>query len=130
MNSKIELLSKLELFPKISTFSNCNIIFITSIGYIEGQILNINDCNKEDFDNIDTKINGSDLIFIGLKDLLNLKEKNIDTFIFGDNGNEFIVMKNVVVKNSSNTYKLSIFVLFISEIIGFSFGQLEDADCI
>lgn len=125
MNSKIELLSKLELLPKTSAFSNCNIIFITSIGYIEGQILNINDCNQEDFDNIDTKNDNYDLIFLGLKELLNLKEKNIDTFIFGDNGNEFIVLKDVVIKNSSNIYKIPIFILFVSEIIGLSFGSLS-----
>lgn len=125
MNSKIELLSKLELLPKTSAFSNCNIIFITSIGYIEGQILNINDCNQEDFDSIDTKNDNYDLIFLGLKELLNLKEKNIDTFIFGDNGNEFIVLKDVVIKNSSNIYKIPIFILFVSEIIGLSFGSLS-----
>lgn len=125
MNSKIELLSKLELLTKTSAFSNCNIIFITSIGYIEGQILNINDCNQEDFDSIDTKNDNYDLIFLGLKELLNLKEKNIDTFIFGDNSNEFIVLKDVVIKNSSNIYKIPIFILFVSEIIGLSFGSLS-----
>ena len=128
MNSKIELLSKLELLPKTSAFSNCNIIFITSIGYIEGQILNINDCNQEDFDSIDTKNDNYDLIFLGLKELLNLKEKNIDTFIFGDNGNEFIVLKDVVIKNSSNIYKIPIFILFVSEIIGLSFGSLSPVE--
>lgn len=128
MNSKIELLSKLELLPKTSAFSNWNIIFITSIGYIEGQILNINDCNQEDFDSIDTKNDNYDLIFLGLKELLNLKEKNIDTFIFGDNGNEFIVLKDVVIKNSSNIYKIPIFILFVSEIIGLSFGSLSPVE--
>ncbi len=125
MNSKIELLSKLEFFTKTSTFSNSNIIFTTSIGHINGQILNINDCNKEDFDNFDTKNDGSDFVFLGIKELLNLKEKNINTFIFGDNGNEFIVIKNATIKNGSNIDKISIFILFISEIIGISFGSFE-----
>lgn len=99
---------------------NNRIIFYTPIGVIEGDYIN------KDIDNIDELDNEYSALLVMCESLY---DEYVETYesekspLSGNDG--FLILKNVVIRNSNNTFRIPSFILFYDQIIGISIGNID-----
>lgn len=99
---------------------NNRIIFYTPIGVIEGDYI---DKGIDKIDELDSEYSILATICEGLYDEYVETYESEKSPLPGDDG--FLILKDVVIRNSNNTFRIPSFILFYDQIIGISIGNID-----